>query len=279
MSQLLLKKPLVQLLNASGTEVGVESWTLPEDKAALQAMAPSRAEQFFIVKPNLESGGTGISIHHGLESVLPLDDCVVQPLLQDPVLFNGRKADFRVYVLILNGQGDNYRTFLFKQAYARVAGDPYVPISAASLKKAAVYLTNDAVGRDKNALDELIQPIQSVIPAEHLQSFLNGVGTLVRKTVSAVMHEVHRLPEAPVPAEHTYQLLGFDVFASRDFSRLALLEVNSKPCVGCDLDKSEVLKEVNTNALFLSLLLGGNAGDNKVIDEVAKVFSDLVVEV
>jgi hypothetical protein len=280
LSQLLFKKPLALLLNASQTDVGVRSWSLLDDRAELETLANTSDDQFFIVKPSVESGGTGISIHAGLSSVLKLDvDAVVQPMLSNPVLCEGRKADFRIFVLVLNGRDESYRTFLLKQGYARVAGSLYKPVSAASVQQASIYLTNDAVGRNNLPWDAILKPIEAVVPEAQMGNFISKVSVLVRDTVQAVMAAVHRLPAAPVAPEHTYQLLGFDVFASADFEHVALLEVNSKPCTGCDLDKSASLREANTKAVFASLLLGGNAGDDKLVSELAQSLSDLVVEV
>lgn len=279
LSQLLLKKPLAQLLNAAGTDVGVASWCLPEDREVLRGMLDSTATQPFIVKPNGESGGSGISIHRGLASVLPLDDAIVQPLLEDPLLFEGRKADFRVFAVVLNGRGADYRVFLLKQGYARVASAPFVSVSSGgALGQHTVHLTNDSVNRGQAALETLVRPVDQVVPPHLTGQFQQLVGELVRRTMAAVMAAVKQLPPAPVAPEHTYQVLGFDVFASARLDRVALLEVNSKPCLGCDLDQSAVLREVCSGAAGASLLLGGAAGDDEAIERAAQQLRHLVVQ-
>jgi hypothetical protein len=90
LSQLLLKKPLAEALG--NANVGVETWRLPEDRELLRSMIEDHTEEFFIVKPNGLSGGSGISIHRGLSKVWERSDVVVQPVLERPLLYHGRKV-------------------------------------------------------------------------------------------------------------------------------------------------------------------------------------------
>ena len=66
---------------------------------------------------------------------------IVQKYIEKPLLFEGRKFDIRVYVLVtsINGQ---YKAYLYRDCYFRTSAKEF---SLKDLKSVGIHLTNDAV--------------------------------------------------------------------------------------------------------------------------------------
>ena len=77
----------------------------------------------WFVKPNKGANGKGIIITDNVSSV-DLKDVVYQKNIDNPLLYNGRKQDFRMFVAMTTYQG-YLRTYVFFDHYVRLAPYPY----------------------------------------------------------------------------------------------------------------------------------------------------------
>lgn len=87
---------------------------LPEDYPLLRKYmeANRNSNETFIVKPEADCQGRGISLVNKLEDITMGKHLVVQKYLNSPFLIDGLKFDLRVYVLI--GSIDPLRLYLYK---------------------------------------------------------------------------------------------------------------------------------------------------------------------
>ena len=81
------------------------------------------ADGIWYVKPNKGANGDGIIITDDVRSV-NLKDAVYQKSIDKPLLLDGRKQDFRMFVAMTTYQG-YLRTYVFFDHYVRLAPYPY----------------------------------------------------------------------------------------------------------------------------------------------------------
>lgn len=129
-------------------------WVLPKDNEALRkAMDATNKE--WIVKPSSKGEGHGIFIvnsYEELHSRPSLNGYVVQPLLVDPYLINGRKFDFRTYVLVTSISP--LRVYMYKEGLVRFSASKYNRNKTHG-RKEEEFLTNTSVGKKYTHLANL----------------------------------------------------------------------------------------------------------------------------
>ena len=93
------------LFNSSDSPINsdfiFQCWNLPKDLDKLKPLMEG-GQRDFIVKPSDSGEGHGIFITRNFTELTSDDktNFVVQPLLTDPLLVEGRKVDLRTYVLV-----------------------------------------------------------------------------------------------------------------------------------------------------------------------------------
>ena len=280
LTALLMKAPLFRALQ--GADVGVRTWIFPDDRDKMVG----DDEQVYVVKASVSCGGKGVRLVRGMAQVRKMlenettgGEFVVQPYLDNPVLLDGRKTDLRVYVLVVgSGQkSDPFRGFLFRRGLVRLAADAYAPPSDDNMGQTTMHLANDAVNNTKRPLSELLQSFEAL----EGQICWQRMARLCSKVLAKLQRAV-RVSDTETPAHlegKCFQLLGFDVYVDTTTREVSLLEVNSKPCMSCDLEKSSVAKSINVEVMNAALQLGSCAGNDTAMDEMVKTaFSHLVID-
>jgi glutathione synthase/RimK-type ligase-like ATP-grasp enzyme len=286
-SQLLLKKPLAEILQDS--DVGVPTWTYPDMREALQQQSASQhGQEFFIIKPNGLSAGRGVVLRQGMAGVLEYldrqeagEEFVVQPYLADPLLCEGRKCDLRIYVVIVQfaaGSGGAMRSFMLRGGYGRVASEQYAHPTTENMHRSRMHLANELISPDR-PMDELVRRFEQLVSPGQLEPLLRRVATLCGTVVEALGRAVRAQPPLPLhPQAGSFQLVGFDVFVDADCQTVRLLEVNSKPCMGCGLN--QLLLELNLEATTIAVELGATACEpEEALDAVVNKYAHAIVEV
>lgn len=168
---------------------------------------------------------------------------VIQRLVDNPVLFYGRKVDFRLYMII---QDASKMTVKFVQGFARVCRSKFDISSTDS----AVHVSNLRLGYsniDRSSLsvvdDESVktfQEVQSHLKTSYGIEFIDRVGDIKR--------QVRRLLEGSKMAasrdSSSIQLFAID-FIVTDSNQALLLEINAFPSMTeSSSRKSSIYKRV-----------------------------------
>jgi hypothetical protein len=82
-----------------------------------------KKEGVWYVKPNEGANGEGIIITDDVRSV-DMKNAVYQKSIDNPLLYNGRKQDFRMFVVLQTYQG-YLRTYIFFEHFVRLSPLPY----------------------------------------------------------------------------------------------------------------------------------------------------------
>lgn len=137
-------------------------WVLPKDKDALEKEM-NKTKSLWIVKPSGQGEGHGIFVVNYISEILKrhifLYNFVVQPLLNNPYLVEGKKFDFRTYVLVTSMIP--LRAYIYKDGLVRFASSRYNH-SAAKGGSERQYLTNTSVGKKYTHLGNLTWTFQKL---------------------------------------------------------------------------------------------------------------------
>ena len=122
-------------------------WVLPKDRVTLEKEM-NRTKSSWIVKPSGQGEGHGIFVVNYMSEILKdhtsFTNFVVQPLMTDSYLVEGRKFDFRTYVLITSMIP--LRAYIYKEGLVRFASSRYNRSIAKGGSKRQ-YLTNTSLGK------------------------------------------------------------------------------------------------------------------------------------
>ena len=105
----------------------------------------SRTQQppTWVVKPRNSCCGNGITIVQSLHEASNIDEQAVIQQYVKPFLINGRKFDFRLYLLIASM--DPLRIFIYKEGIARFCSEPFQMPTRANKADKFMHLTNTAI--------------------------------------------------------------------------------------------------------------------------------------
>ena len=163
-------------------------WVLPKDREKLETeMNLGNTERDWIVKPCGQGEGHGIFIvnTYGEIETRPQnpDGFVVQPLLTNPFLVNGKKFDFRTYVLVTSISP--LRVYIYKEGLVRFASSRYDK-NATRGGSEQQYLTNTSVGKKYTNLANLTWTFQK------LKSYFDSNGIDSNKVFDALNDAIVR---------------------------------------------------------------------------------------
>ena len=105
----------------------------------------SRTQQppTWVVKPRNSCCGNGITIVQSLHEASNIDEQAVIQQYVKPFLINGRKFDFRLYLLIASM--DPLRIFIYHEGIARFCSEPFQMPTRANKADKFMHLTNTAI--------------------------------------------------------------------------------------------------------------------------------------
>ena len=122
------------------------TFRLPKQKKELQEFSESHAPSIFICKPFASCQGRGIFLTQDTSKLCQSEQqLIVQQYIERPLLIEGLKFDFRVYVVLRNVV--NLKIYLFNEGLARLATVPYTPPNEQNLSQVMQHLTNYAINK------------------------------------------------------------------------------------------------------------------------------------
>ncbi|CCW67688.1 unnamed protein product [Phytomonas sp. Hart1] len=246
------------------------TWSFPADRCSFyhyfSSLMQRGISRYFIAKPSVGSQGRGIIVTNDpLNDVENTTNYVVQEYIQSPLLFEKRKFDLRVYVLLIGIREPSI--FMFNDGLVRICTEEYEPPTAANSKDSFKHLTNYAINKrnvnfvfntdvskgdvgNKRNFKFMNSWLES--QGYSTSDFWDRVGSLVVKTIMSAQPKICRVYNACFPAYNEgytcFEVLGFDVLVDSKL-KVWLLEVNHTPSFATDtpldLDiKSRLLREV-----------------------------------
>ncbi|CCW60430.1 unnamed protein product [Phytomonas sp. EM1] len=246
------------------------TWSLATERFSFQQyfndLKQRGVSRYFIVKPSVGSQGRGIIVTNDpLSELENTTNCVVQEYIHRPLLFEGRKFDLRVYVLLIGIREPSI--FMFNDGLVRICTEAYEPPNAENSKNSFKHLTNYAINKrsasyvfntdvDRGDIGNKrnFKFMNSWLESEghSVANFWDRVGCLVVKAIMSAQPKICQVYDACFPGYNEgytcFEVLGFDVLVDYKLKPW-LLEVNHTPSFSTDtpldLDiKGRLLREV-----------------------------------
>jgi hypothetical protein len=204
----------------------------PETHPVAAAQAPLVLERFArrgmdaILKPTNSARGEGIRLTNSSAAVAGYEEheqLVVQELVHSPLLADGFKTDFRVYLLV--DSTSRARSRRLEPILVRRAAAPYCRLDERA------EITNSSYRR-RNGLAPGVQPLEHTTLSQPVRRMIRGgLDTLSQQLLDALFSWKERHEWHGNRAATRIMVWGLDVIASTQPSALSLslLEVNVYP--------------------------------------------------
>jgi len=259
MPEICIKDLLHKNLFAMQTKFGIEEFPFwPEGyempakwehfKTLFVDQDGNRTQIPYIMKPARNACGKGIRcITHPDElendyEWLKKDNPLAQRYIKNPMLIDGHKITFRIYVLVTSW--DPLRLYMYPEGLVRICSEKYTQ-DLESFKSVYTHVTNIAINKDK--IDDFVAQVDPTLPNEGLRL----VWTYMLERWKSEGHDVDKLwreiKDAAVKTflsaekiiqhyvirsipfrSNCYELVGFDFLVDQDM-RPWVLEVNHAP--------------------------------------------------
>jgi len=218
----------------------------------------------WIVKPNNLFSGMGIHIFKSLKEET-LNYYLISKYLKNPHLIDGRKYDFRLYVLITGFKP--LRIYLNKEGLVRIATNNY-SLSKENINDSFMHLTNTGINEKsrkyrfpKNFTDETANKWSLATYRKFLKKkkininiiFEKIKDIIIKTIISGQISIINLESKMRVEDRSMFNVFGFDVIID-DKLNPSLLEVNSRPSMNF-YDKMD--KVVKTNIMVDTLNIVG----------------------
>ncbi|CAD8072925.1 unnamed protein product [Paramecium primaurelia] len=197
-----------------------------------QIMSTSKAAKTLIITYPESNEKTGqAQIEFTLDQTPNQDRILVlQKYLETPLLYNGRKFDFRIWVLI----DHTCKYYFFKEGYLRLASEHF---DINNLKSLFIHLTNNAV--QKNHPHYCKYELGNQLSFQDLQQYLTqqkntkitsvGIVTkmkeLIHQTIFCASSKLRNNRK-----DYQFEIFGYDFMIDNN-GNLWLIEINTNPCI------------------------------------------------
>jgi tubulin polyglutamylase TTLL5 len=122
-----------------------KTFILPKEYTSLIDCMSKDKDQLWIFKPSASSQGRGIYISNSIDEINSKSPQVASQYIDNPLLFNGYKFDFRVYVAITSICP--LRIYIYREGLARLATVLYNSIPEDKNTSKFSHLTNYSINK------------------------------------------------------------------------------------------------------------------------------------
>jgi hypothetical protein len=193
------------------------------------------SNSIWIIKPSSFNRGRGIEMFDSLEKFQDLclkyeesPNFLVQKYIEKPLLFNSRKFDIRMWVLITH---ENH-VLVFPEGYIRTSSESF---SASQLDNKFIHLTNNAIQKEGQFYGKFESGNQV-----SFTDFSLYLKKSEKKDFCEILSEIHNLIEISVKSvkdklnprgrNFCFEIFGYD-FIIDAHCKPWLIEVNTNPCL------------------------------------------------
>eukprot|EP00371_Babesia_bovis_P002938 XP_001611585.1 tubulin-tyrosine ligase family protein [Babesia bovis T2Bo] len=197
-----------------------------------------------ILKPSAGSMGSGIKVITNPEQIPQAvahgSNYVCQVYIDRPMLLEGCKFDFRIYVLITN-IGGGFRALLSTLGIARKCTQPYQRPDKENCHDPYVHLTNYSINRHNSQFRRSKYAGDSVGNKRTLHSVLETLKSTHGVDTKKIWKQITSLSEAAISIiypiiqinadvtdAYSFQIMGLDMLLD-ECGKMWLLEVNANP--------------------------------------------------
>ena len=249
-----------------------QSFVLPAERDAFERLirrssSSKPVPDMWIVKPAAAACGRGIYVTDNVAEI-PLggmdeSNCLVSAYIKNPLLFDNRKFDLRVYVGVTSFSP--LKIYMYEEGLVRRATAPYTN-SPANLHNRFVHLTNYSVqkrsenfvksnsNQDPEASNKWsFETLRTKLEEQGVDSevLFERIGDIVVKTMISIEPQVLAAMEMFVKyPENCFQLFGFDIIVEAKTEKPWLIEVNLGPSLTCDSELDLDIKSKMLSDLF-----------------------------
>uniref|UniRef100_A0A8C5WBP4 Tubulin--tyrosine ligase-like protein 5 n=1 Tax=Leptobrachium leishanense TaxID=445787 RepID=A0A8C5WBP4_9ANUR len=237
-----------------------ESYVLIEDYQKF-CQAFKKLPGPWIVKPVASSQGRGIYLMDSLSQLKFEDNVIISRYISNPLLIEGYKFDFRLYVLVTSF--DPLIIYLYEEGLTRFATEKYQQ-SGTCVENKFVHLTNASLNKTSTKYvvsdDPEVEDFGNKWTMGALLRYLRQHGkdtTLLMEQIEDLIIKTIISAEGPIveacrsilPQKgNCFELFGFDVLIDENLKPW-LLEINRSPALECG---SPLDKKIKDTLRFLS---------------------------
>lgn len=264
------------------------TWDLTDKKDTELFMLQYDPTKIYLTKNN-QQRQEGLMIHNTLESILMAKNkyILVQELLQNPYLINGRKINLRVYVLVIRDSMNNIKLCVYKDGFMYYTPELFVknnPSFASNITTGYidrnVYETNPLTHKDfRKYLDSV--RTQEPLEKQFCDSYPNiKLSDYIFGNIYQLMSSIFLTFEPLVGINSTgvnFQLYGVDV-AIDDNLQPMVMEINKGPDLTAKDTRDKKLKiKLSTDILKSVGLLPNNDNDFVTVIEQININGKLSI--
>lgn len=172
----------------------------------------------------------GLKTGSGSTFIVQSNSFIIQKYMERPLLFEGRKFDIRVWVLLTQ----DLRVYFFKQGYVRTSSMVY-SVKENDYNDLLIHLTNNAVQKyDKNYCkyepgNQLsFKVLRGMIEkaGKNFDEFMTMMKNIIKITMLAVRRRINRMERVSC-----FEVFGYDFMVDEVDCKPWLIEVNTNPCL------------------------------------------------
>ncbi|CDR97139.1 tubulin-tyrosine ligase family protein, putative [Babesia bigemina] len=210
-----------------------------------------------ILKPSTGSMGNGIKVvtcpERIPQTIARGDNYICQVYIARPMLLNGRKFDFRLYMVITN-IGGGFHALLSTLGLARVCIHPYQLPDSNNCNDKFMHLTNYSINRHHARFQRSADVDDNAGHKRTMRSVLDTLSTTHGINSNEIWAKMVTLSEAAVsilyptvqinsdPSDaYSFQIMGLDVLLDED-GKMWLLEINANPSLQYMYHENDTVK-------------------------------------
>ena len=251
------------------------TWDLTQNEDIEQFKKDYDTNKVYITKNNHQRQ-QGLKIHTDLQSILDMRNkhLLVQELLQNPYLINGRKINLRVYVLVIRDHNGNTKVKVFNDGFLYYTKDLFIPNTSSFENNVTtgyidrkVYEENPLTIIDfKNYLDNpnrTFTNIERYILENYNIKLSEYIFSLIYKQIGLIF-QVYENIVGNKNQGVNFQLYGVDV-AIDDNLKPMVMEINKGPDITSkDERDGQVKRKLSEDILKSVGLINNNENNNKL---------------